>query len=382
MKMKKALILTQWYLPEKTPRAFRAFELVQELSCRGYQIDLYAPMGSWINSANHNVVLYEVEKNQSGTNNVHVEVESEFKHIVKQYLKNFYLYLMGDYPKDIVYACHMLHALLKNAKNIEYDAAVSICLPFPVVVVLAAFSLVNRKLKIKVADFGDPYYYNPNIPRAIYFKWIEKLVLKRIDYITIPIASARKCYIPFKSEENIKIIPQGYKIIDVDTHLYKRNAVPIFCYAGLFYETIRNPKYFLEYLTVLKEEFSFVVYALPDRFTQHMLKVYKDRLGERLTIKEPLDREVLIHEMAKMDFVINFDNDNATQRPSKLVDYAMSHRPILSFNRETFRPEVFQAFLKGDYREQYYVDLEQYDIRRVVDQFEALFEEKIGKEVQ
>ena len=110
--------------------------------------------------------------------------------------------------------------------------------------------------------------------------------------------------------------------------------------------------------------------------------LYKQRLGERLLVKAPVGRERLIHEMAKMDFVLNFDNENANQRPSKLIDYAMSRRPILSFNRQTFRPDVFQAFLKGDYSEQYHVDLEQYDIRHVVDQFEALFEEKNGKEVQ
>ena len=108
----------------------------------------------------------------------------------------------------------------------------------------------------------------------------------------------------------------------------------------------------------------------------------KKLLGEKLLIKSPIDRESLIHEMAKMDFVINFDNDNAIQRPSKLIDYAMSRRPILSFNHQTFRSEDFQAFLKGDYSAQYHVDLEQYDIRRVVDQFEELFEEKTGKEVQ
>ena len=170
--------------------------------------------------------------------------------------------------------------------------------------------------------------------------------------------------------------------MDIDGALCRPNAVPTFCYAGIFYEHIRNPKFFLDYLLTLDQSFRFVVYCLEDTFSQEMLSSYKKLLGEKLLIKSPIDRESLIHEMAKMDFVINFDNDNATQRPSKLIDYAMSRRPILSFNCQTFRPEVFQAFLKGDYSAQYHVDLEQYDIRRVVDQFEELFEEKTGKEVQ
>ena len=109
---------------------------------------------------------------------------------------------------------------------------------------------------------------------------------------------------------------------------------------------------------------------------------YRKKLGEKLLIRAPVEREHLIHEMATMDFVINFDNENSNQRPSKLIDYAMSRRPILSFNHQTFREDVFQSFLKGDYSERYHVDLEQYDIRRVVDQFEALFYEKIGEEAQ
>ena len=119
--------------------------------------------------------------------------------------------------------------------------------------------------------------------------------------------------------------------------------------------------------------FVFVVYALPDAFTLQLLDEYKKKLGDRLEIREPLPREELVHVMATMEFVVNFDNENSNQKPSKLIDYAMSKKPILSFNSQTFKAEVFEEFLRGDYTNQEQIDLAQYDIRTVVDKFEELF---------
>ena len=169
------------------------------------------------------------------------------------------------------------------------------------------------------------------------------------------------------------MIPQGFKFTVIKEDLYKRNDIPTFGYAGIFYESIRNPRYFLEYLTTLNFGFKFVVYAREDGFTNGLLAEYKDKLGNKIDVHGAIDREKLIQEMAKWDFVINFDNDNSNQRPSKLIDYAMSKRPILSFNRATFIPAVFQDFLNGNYKEAEEIDLTQYDIRNVVNKFEVLF---------
>ena len=40
--------------------------------------------------------------------------------------------------------------------------------------------------------------------------------------------------------------------------------------------------------------------------------------------------------MSKMDFLINLENLNKEQSPSKLIDYAISKRPIFSFNQNNF----------------------------------------------
>lgn len=53
----------------------------------------------------------------------------------------------------------------------------------------------------------------------------------------------------------------------------------------------------------------------------------------------------------------------------------MTHRPVLSFNERTFRPEAFTAALHGDYSAQTELpDLSQYDIRNIAAQFLELIQ--------
>lgn len=381
------LVLSRWFNPSKNPRAFRTSELVRELSIRGYTVDLFVPSDAVFDDSfsmehikHYRVKSYD-DRRMEGAESPFRKQNTFIKNI-HSLLRNAVRYFLGAGIRDLVYSLHLLKALCMNTKNKEYDVVIAISYPFYVLLATVIYTYLNKKGRIKIADCGDPFYYNPAFTKAFYIKYVERFVLRRFQWLVIPMENAASSYRHCEMEARIRIIPQGFRLLSVRNDEYVPHEVPVFCYAGVFYEKIRDPRFFLEYLCTVNSDFCFMVYALSDPFTQEILMLYKQRLGERLLVKAPVGRERLIHEMAKMDFVLNFDNENANQRPSKLIDYAMSRRPILSFNRQTFRPDVFQAFLKGDYSEQYHVDLEQYDIRHVVDQFEALFEEKNGKEVQ
>ena len=80
--------------------------------------------------------------------------------------------------------------------------------------------------------------------------------------------------------------------------------------------------------------------------------------------------------MAEADFLVNFDNTTSNATPSKLIDYAIARRPILSFNDRTFDAGAFRAALRGDYAGQVRgIDLADYDIRTVAARFLALIDE-------
>ena len=79
----------------------------------------------------------------------------------------------------------------------------------------------------------------------------------------------------------------------------------------------------------------------------------------------------MIKEIKKMDFLINIENINLPgQLPSKLIDYAISNRPILSINTSNFKSENIIEFLNGNYQSRLVVDnLEDYRIERVTNKF-------------
>ena len=379
----RVLVLSAWYYPARNPRAFRTTELVRELHRRGHHVDLFIPKDAIVDDFGMgNVHKVDVERpleRQLTEPSAHLSL----RRVVVSFIRWASRFFLGVGPRDMWYGGHLFWTMCQHRKEMkDYDMEIAISYPFSVLLVSRFIEHFYHTATVRIADCGDPLYRNPSFAKAWYLKWAEKWVLSGYHYISVPFDRAKEAYEGLAPPTKITTIPQGVRLVDIDCALCRPNAVPTFCYAGIFYEHIRNPKFFLDYLLTLDQSFRFVVYCLEDTFSQEMLSSYKKLLVEKLLIKSPIDRESLIHEMAKMDFVINFDNDNVTQRPSKLIDYAMSRRPILSFNCQTFRPEVFQAFLKGDYSAQYHVDLEQYDIRRVVDQFEELFEEKTGKEVQ
>ena len=91
-----------------------------------------------------------------------------------------------------------------------------------------------------------------------------------------------------------------------------------------------------------------------------------------------LDRDTLIYELSKMDFLINIENSTATQRPSKVIDYALTGRPILACNKDNFESQKMMDYLNGNYHEAMQVDISQYDIKNVAKQFLDLYEERTG----
>ena len=368
---KKILILSRWYYPAKNPRAFRTTELVKELFRRG-KYDITAVLPSFADLQNcaldvHFTPTISVPAKCGKDGSV------SLKDRVLEQIRSVLRFILGDSPGNIIYSFRLYFVFRKLLQEEHYDVVMSISFPFYTHVAVALAMKCSSFKSILIADCGDPFYVNPSYKMAFYLKWVEKYFLGKFDYVTIPMDAARESYADYGIDDRIRIIPQGFAITQIADDTYRKNPVPMFCFAGVLYEKIRNPRYFLDYLLQLKQDFVFVVYALPDAFTLQLLDEYKKKLGDRLEIREPLPREELVHVMATMEFVVNFDNENSNQKPSKLIDYAMSKRPILSFNSQTFKAEVFEEFLRGDYTNQEQIDLAQYDIRTVVDKFEELF---------
>ena len=367
---KKILIISRWSIPAKNPRAFRTTELIQELSRRGYDVSAFLPDYATIDDT---ITVYPVAAPVFAHNEKIFAKHNNTKSLLANVIRKASVFFLGETPGNIIFSFRLMKKMRKILEENSYDAIISVSYPFYVHLVVVVCRWLSGNRDTVIADCGDPFYDNPSCCKALYLKQLEKKVLRCFDYVAIPVENARKSYADYGLGSRLRIIPQGFAITQIADNAYKKNPVPMFCFAGVLYEKIRNPRYFLDYLLQLKKDFVFVVYALPDAFTLQLLEEYKKKLGDRLEIREPLPREERVHVMATMEFVVNFDNENSNQKPSKLIDYAMSKRPILSFNSQTFKAEVFDEFLRGDYTNQEQIDLAQYDIRTVVDKFEELF---------
>lgn len=360
----KILIVSAFYYPEITPRSFRTTELTEELVKRGHDVTLSIPYRDFDYKQYYNqnsgpkIIFFNKRKN-----------EKEYQRGLKR--KLYYLVkIIGGYLfsyPDIKFR----KDIFKTFKNCDsqYDLLISIGAPHSIHWGCSMLFAKNKKFLAKkwIADCGDPFMGNQVTKHPFYFKWLEKTFCNRADYITIPIEEARNAYYE-EFQNKIKIIPQGFdfspyanieKVYQADDNLLR------FAYAGMFYGAYRNLDSFVLYLKDVKVNYKLYLFT-PDC---SLVQKYKKILGEKLIVVSPLQREKLIKELATMDFLINIANNGNVQKPSKLIDYALAKRPILTISQKLDRNIIDEFFHRNYIHQTLISDIEQYNIINVVDNF-------------
>lgn len=365
----KILIVSKNFYPENLPRAFRASELARELARQGHAVSVFTPL----NPEYH--PLFSIE---TGVKMMDLG-KLKWKQIVignstgpLRFLKRMMTRLLSlffFYP-DIELVFRVRKALVKHRDN--YDLLISIAAPHSVHWGATWALRKNKKLTSKwIADCGDPFMggENDTFKRLPYFKYPEKWFCRRADFITVPISGAVPAYYP-EFKPKIHVIPQGFDfsaIPNKPTDL--KNPVPTFAYAGSLIPRIRDPKAFFECILDLEEDFEFHVYTSSIDY----LLPYKEKSRGRIKLHNFLPREDLLVHLSKMDFVVNFENIGMVQSPSKLIDYALLGKPILSVKTFGFTDLILKEFLNGDFSNQHKIeDVSQYNIQNVAKSFCAL----------
>lgn len=363
MEAKKILIISSVFFPRNSPRANRATELAKEFSRQGHEVLVIANLGSFDytdfkNEFNLNIKDFGKMKFVDISSDL-IQVKSNLlKKISSRLFNNLFEFPYIEYTQKTYKVINKLEC--------KFDLLISIAVPYTIHWGVAlAKGRVDNFAKTWVADCGDPFIGNPNLKKPFYFKYIEKWFCKKTDYISVPTENSRQGY--FKEFSNkIKVIPQGFRIEEYQNlPLYIPNKVPTFIYAGALYKNLRDPRPFLDYLLKFDLDFKFIIYTNNEDLIKDYLILFKGKL----IIKKYIPRKKVIEEFAKADFLINFNNKEAVQTPSKLIDYSISARPIFNIsNSKDFK--YLKYFLNGNYeRFKYEIDIEKYNIKNVCNSF-------------
>jgi hypothetical protein len=364
---RKIIIISASILPKNSPRANRTTELAKEFGRQGHDVTVYAVLGNYDYSdfeKTYNVKVKSIGKMRFAT----INSDGKAKNTIVSVLLSKLFHKLIDFP-DIELSFKVLNFLKKEFKA---DLLITIAVPYALHFG-AAFSKIKLKEKFPenwIADCGDPFMGNKFIKPFFYFKHVEKWFCKHADYLTVPIEEAKVGYYK-EFHDKIKVIPQGFNFdeVKINEKTNNNNKVLTLVYAGAFYKGIRDPKQFLEYLSTLDIDFKFVV------FTKNKATVepFKIALGAKLEVKEYIPRNDLLNVMSKADFLVNFENGTAVQSPSKLIDYALAKRPILSIESLKLDEDNVDAFFEGNYKDQLIVEnIEQFNIKNVVNNFISL----------
>lgn len=355
------LLVSGAFYPVNSPRSFRTTELAKEFSRRGHVVTVVIPQ----NSFNYSQFLKEypikLKYYQRPVEKRKYTKTSMVDRVIVRALNQF-----CDFP-----GIKMIKPL-RNAVKEEhgYDMLVTIAVPHEIHWVFGKLYSKGKKAATKwIADCGDSFMLNKtnSFTPPFYFKHLEKRWCKHCDYITVPLESEKENYYP-EFVDKIRVIPQGFDFSVLDSVPNDpHNEVPTFVYSGSFIPNLRDPRPILEYLCSIEKDFRFIIY---NTVQKNLIDSYQERLGNKLEIRDTIARDELLKVMRKCDFLLNIDNGKAKGRPSKLIDYTLSGRPILSLNSSELDKSLIDEFLNGDYSRQYRIgDIEQFNIKNVAQQF-------------
>lgn len=367
----KILIITQFTWPHQSPRAFRAAELSEELARLGHDVTVYsvpedADYASYTLKTGVKIMplSMRIPKNKGGSYYRYNFLDKVFYHSLNT---------LFDYPS--IEFKWRTSDIIKKEK--DTDLLITIAVPHEIHFGARIAKVRNPSdfPKCWIADCGDPFMFNPYKKPFFWFAGEEKKWCRLVDFITVPTKQSIDGYYP-EFRPKINVIPQGFNFEDINIAEYEPNVIPTFAYAGRFYPGLRDPYKFLDYLLTLKEDFRCLFFVASD-----IPQKYVDALGGKLDVKKGWKRKDIIYELSKTDFLLNIPNKGSTvQVPSKLIDYSLAKRPVLSIETDFKQQLQFCAFLHGDYSSQMIMpDLGMYNIKCVARKFLALAESKLKR---
>ncbi|MCU4930502.1 transporter [Bacillus cereus] len=340
--MKRVVVISYWYYPENVARAFHVKGIVSSLIKDGYHVDLVLPQNAMYqeigNKNSNNITLHQVkpgillhkEKNRWDVNrNI---LNNSHSNLLTKGLKKLYDVLIWP-DRTIEWAINAYRYVKKNKLHSNSMAMVTVGLPVSTHITGHLLKKDVPHLKW-IADYGDPFSYNPDREIRKYDRFLESRMLNNVDSIVIPTESAIDCYTNLGvNKSQIHVIPQLFEEEQGESNYEVDKDKFNIMYAGSFYRGIRSPVEFIHALSLASKrnkqiEFHYFgnVTALEEFLNMEGLD--KEKLP--IKINDFKSRSEILNIMREMDLLINLNNKSTSQIPSKIIDYLYANKRILN----------------------------------------------------
>ena len=226
---------------------------------------------------------------------------------------------------------------LKLTKKYKYDLLISSALPATSHFI--AYTIKKRRGLPWVADYGDPWVFNPSFnPKRIKFGTeykIEQNILRTADAITVTTEETKQNYIkhyPSLIKEKVTVIPMGadYDMF-IGAQIEKSEKFRIL-YAGTIYKT-QNIGPFLDAVKLFykkqKLENSIEILFAGNIMDETVRLVESKQLQNKIQLIGFLPQDKIPSLLMNADILLLFGAQGGLQVPSKLFEYIAARRPIL-----------------------------------------------------
>ncbi len=355
--MKILLVITP-YLPAQTPNTLRWLPIVGQLRRLGHEVSvLTTKRNGYIDEssevpvyrAGYNTLqdrLYDLARSQSRRHEVGGATPKTgmrlalLQGVVDKFWRSRYwpdgskLFLKAGIDKG--------KTLLENN---DFSHIISVGLPFTAHLVAQALKEYRPELHWHM-DIQDPFCYSKEFRVNNYAKYKDRNIAaeaKAFDLansISITNEKAKEKYLEYFPQESLKlkVIPPLWHAEDTeasyDMILFSQKIH--LGYFGSFYENVRSPKPFLEFLSFLhsqdaqllgKVQFHFV--GQMDRVSMAIIEQFSE-IRSYIVIHGFKTRAETISAMKQVDILLNFGNTTDYHLPSKVVDYLAMAKPVLN----------------------------------------------------
>ena len=222
-------------------------------------------------------------------------------------------------------------------KENSYDAIISSAFPSTCHIVGYFLKQLSGG-KPWIADYGDPWVYNPSfrLPkwRSLIDKKLEARILKSVNKLIFTTDGTKEHYLnlyPFLKSEDVKVITQGFSYKEFHESLPESTDKFRIVYTGMFYKD-GEPFRFFDALKSVREIWKDLEVVIAGNITNEEYKIYTEKNGLSEVVKfigfVSNKRSLALQKGASVLLLIG--HGGGIQVPGKTYEYIAAKRPILS----------------------------------------------------